>query len=85
MQRFIRFKDYTTICSSAPSEILALIALEARDAILQRNLTIIQSNLTVLDTFFEDYSESFSWIRPVAGTIAFAEFSGDQSNRTTGG
>jgi len=79
MQHFIRFKDYTTICSSAPSEILALIALEARETILQRNLTIIQNNLAVLDTFFEDYSESFSWIRPVAGTIAFAEFSGDKS------
>ncbi len=32
LARIARFKDYTTICSSAPSEILAIIGLRARDA-----------------------------------------------------
>ena len=31
LARVAAFKDYTTICSSAPSEILAIIALRARD------------------------------------------------------
>ena len=32
-----RFKDYTTICASAPAEILALIALRARERVLARS------------------------------------------------
>jgi len=37
MRRLVQLKDYTTICSSAPSEILALAGLRARDAILARH------------------------------------------------
>lgn len=79
MQEFIRFKDYTTICSSAPSEILALIALEAKDEILARNLGIIKSNLDCLEQFFSQYSDLFSWVHPVAGTITFATYLGQES------
>ena len=37
LARVAAFKDYTTICSSAPSEILAIIALRARDRVLARS------------------------------------------------
>jgi aspartate/methionine/tyrosine aminotransferase len=66
------FKDYTTICSSAPSEVLALMALRAKEAILERNLGIIRANLRVLDGFFAAHAAALSWNRPRAGTIAFA-------------
>jgi aspartate/methionine/tyrosine aminotransferase len=65
------FKDYTTICNSAPSEILAGIALRNRDAILKRNLAIIRKNLARLSTFFTQYSNLFKWIQPKAGPIGF--------------
>ena len=42
------FKDYTTICSSAPSEVLALIGLRARAAIIERHRSRILRNLDVL-------------------------------------
>ena len=35
LERCARFKDYTTICSSAPSEVLALIGLRGREAVLR--------------------------------------------------
>ena len=73
MQRFVNFKDYTTICGSAPSEILALIALNAKDAIIERTLAIVRDNLSVLDSFFAQHSESFAWSRPNAGTITLVE------------
>ena len=61
------FKDYTTICSSAPSEILAIMALRNRDTILQRNLGIIRHNLSVLNDFFQSASRAFFVVCPTSG------------------
>ncbi len=66
-----RLKDYTTICSSAPSEILALIALRARDRVLGRSRAIVAANLLIVDAFFADHSDAFSWVRPRGGSTAF--------------
>jgi len=65
------YKDYTTICSSAPSEILAIAALKAKDRILKRNLKLIGDNLNLLDAFFAEYDHVFKWNRPKAGPIGF--------------
>lgn len=67
------FKDYTTICSSAPSEFLATLALRHRTAIVHRNLGIIQSNLDRLERFFAAHADLFRWHMPAAGPIAFPE------------
>ena len=66
-----RFKDYTTICNSAPSEVLALIALRARERVLERSLGIISENLPHVDGFFERWAEKLDWVRPTAGCIGF--------------
>ena len=71
LERCAAFKDYTTICSSAPSEILALIALRARDRVLARSREIVLGNLPLLDAFFERWPSAFSWVRPRGGSIAF--------------
>ncbi len=71
LQRCAAFKDYTTICSAAPSEVLALIALRARETVLDRSRTIVGSNLERLDTFFADWADRFSWVRPRAGSVGF--------------
>lgn len=65
------FKDYTTICNSAPSEFLATLALRHSKKILARNLGIIQENLQLLDRFFEQWQDYFQWQKPLAGPIAF--------------
>jgi aspartate/methionine/tyrosine aminotransferase len=66
-------KHYLSICNSAPSEVLALIALRNKDKILARNLDIIQSNITLLDGFFSDQVDLFAWTRPKGGCIGFPE------------
>ena len=71
LARCAAFKDYTTICSSAPSEILALIGLRARDTVLARSRRIVAANLDLLDGFFENWPDRFSWVRPRAGSVGF--------------
>ena len=65
------FKDYTTICKSAPSEFLATLALRHSEVIVERNLQIIRDNLDRLDHFFGAHAELFGWYRPRAESIAF--------------
>jgi len=71
LARVAAFKDYTTICSSAPSEILSTIALRARERVLARSRMIVAANLDLLDAFFEDWADRFVWVRPRAGSIGF--------------
>ena len=71
-------KDYSTICSSAPSEFLAELALRHRRLLVERNLRIIGRNLARLDEFFAGHAERFAWQRPRAGPIAFPRLIDDE-------
>ncbi len=79
MNQMKHFKDYTTICNSAPSEWLATFALSHKEKILERNLAIIQKNLTMLDHFFEKYCTLFEWSKPIAGSVGFVKIKIDQT------
>ncbi|HVE12294.1 MAG TPA: aminotransferase class I/II-fold pyridoxal phosphate-dependent enzyme [Elusimicrobiota bacterium] len=72
-RRLAELKDYTTICGSAPSEVLALIGLRAKETILARHRERIARNLGLLDGFFRRQARAFGWIRPRAGSIGFAK------------
>jgi aspartate/methionine/tyrosine aminotransferase len=71
LERCASFKDYTTICASAPSEILALIGLRARETVLVRSREIVAANMERLDVFFEAWVDRFTWVRPRAGSVGF--------------
>lgn len=75
--RVAALKDYTTICNSAPSEVLALIALRAKEEVLGHNLGIVLGNLPLVDAFFEKWREVFEWVRPKAGCIGFPRLLSD--------
>jgi aspartate/methionine/tyrosine aminotransferase len=77
LRRSMSLKDYTTICSSAPSEILSLIGLRARDRVVARSRAIVLGNLPVLRDFMKRHHEHLSWTPPRAGSICFPRFSGD--------
>jgi aspartate/methionine/tyrosine aminotransferase len=72
--RMAELKDYTTICSSAPSEFLAEAALRHAAVLAERSRAIIEGNLVLLDAFFERRSALFSWRKPKAGPVAFPRF-----------
>jgi aspartate/methionine/tyrosine aminotransferase len=71
LARLAAIKDYTTICASAPSEVLALIALRARDRVLSRCRGIVTANMPPLDAFFARWPDVFEWVRPRGGSIGF--------------
>lgn len=75
LTRCAALKDYTTICSAGPSEILALIALRARETILARSRGIVAANLVRLDAFFADWPDRFTWVRPRGGSVGFPRLS----------
>ncbi len=68
--RMAAFKDYTTICNSAPSEFIAAIALKNRERIVEMSLNIIRDNLEELNRFFVAHADLFYWRPPKAGPIA---------------
>jgi len=71
-------KDYTTICSSAPSEVLSIIGLRSKDMIVTRHLERVRRNLDLLDEIFIAHADLFEWTRPRAGTIAFPRYKGEE-------
>ena len=71
VETLLRLKDYTTICSSAPGEFLARAALEQAEAIIRRNVGIIQANLEHARRFMARQSAVFAWRGPLAGPVAF--------------
>ena len=78
LDRLERAKHYTSICNSAPSEILAIIALRARERILARNRAIVSANLPVFDAFFARFHDLFDWRPPQGSCVAFPGYVGDE-------
>ena len=66
-------KDFTTICASAPSEVLALIAVRAADRLIGRALDGITRNLGLIDEFVLRRAGAMRWVRPRGGSIGFPE------------
>jgi aspartate/methionine/tyrosine aminotransferase len=76
LDKLERAKHYTTICNSAPSEVLALIALRAREHLLDRNRRIVTENLPVFTDFFARYPDLFEFTAPDGGCVCFPRYLG---------
>ena len=66
----INWKHYTTICPPAPSERLALAALQAHAPLVERSRGIIATNLQLAEAFFARHAARFDWRPPRAGSVA---------------
>lgn len=78
LQRMERFKHYLSICNSAPSEKLAVIALGAGERILARNRDLAVRNLNVLDGFFAEFPDLFDWEEPDGGFVGYPRYNGPE-------
>jgi aspartate/methionine/tyrosine aminotransferase len=64
-------KDYTSICSSAPSETLARLALRHGERLVEQSQGVIESNRKRLQSFLDRHPGLFRGAFPQAGPIAF--------------
>ena len=76
LEKIVDLKHYTTICSSAPSELLSALALRHRDVFADRSRAIVLANLELVDAFLSQHADRFSWVRPNASTIGFVRMEG---------
>ena len=82
LSRMERVKHYLSICNAGPSELLATIALKARESILARNHALIDTNLEKLGAFFDEHSALFEWSVPKGGCIGFPKYLGEDGVET---
>ena len=71
-------RDYTTLCSPAPSEVLGTIALRAAPELAERSRAIIAANLPLVDALMADHADRLDWVRPAAGSIGFPRYRGSE-------
>ena len=69
-------KDYNSICSSAPSEFLAGVAVRQFDRLVARSRGIVAANLATLKGFFARRGGALNWTAPEGGSIGFPNFAG---------
>lgn len=74
LKKIEQMKYYTSICNSAPSEILSLMALRVSETILERNNRILHENLILLHDFMERYTHKFSWVRSQGGCVGLVKY-----------
>jgi aspartate/methionine/tyrosine aminotransferase len=76
LARMERVKHYLSICGPAPSELLARIALKARERLLDRNRRLTAANLARLLEFFDRHPALFEWYIPDGGCIMYPRYLG---------
>jgi aspartate/methionine/tyrosine aminotransferase len=76
LYRMKKLKDYLSICNSAPSEVLSLIALKNQKAILNRNNEIVDRNIRLVGNVIEKHADLFSWVLPQGGCVGFVRYNG---------
>lgn len=78
--RLQAYKDYTTICSPAPVERLALIALHNAEKLRLRAQLILEHNRPLLADFLSRYSHKISGALPAAGPVCFLRYHGPSAS-----
>ncbi len=70
------FRQYLSVCSAGPSEVLANIALKATAAITGRNRRLAEANLLLLRAMLARHPELFDWTVPDGGVVGYVRYGG---------
>ena len=74
-----QLKDYTTICSSAPGELLAMVAIEHGPEIIHRDLEIVETNLVIARGLFDALPRLLQLNTGSGGSVLLPRFTGEVS------
>ena len=78
LNKVVAFKDYLSICSSGPSEILSIIALNHPEKFITPNLNKIKTNIELFSGFAKQHQDLLTFIPPKAGSVAFVKMNVDE-------
>jgi aspartate/methionine/tyrosine aminotransferase len=70
----LKLKDYSTIAPSSVSEVLADIALERRDKLLERTRFLLNERWPALEDWAATHARALHWTPPAAGAICFFSY-----------
>ncbi|MCP2353249.1 aspartate/methionine/tyrosine aminotransferase [Nonomuraea thailandensis] len=68
--RLLDYRYWTTLATSAPSEVLAIAGLQAAPALLDRANSLMRANAGALASFVES-TPGWDWVPPAGGTCAY--------------
>ena len=71
LARYLNARSYFSISTSMPGERLGVLAARHSEAIFERARRVAGANLSLLEQFFETFSDTFDWVRPEGGFTAF--------------
>jgi aspartate/methionine/tyrosine aminotransferase len=84
MKRVQQINDYTSICTSSPSEVLSLIALRNATTLIERCRRIVGTVREDVKSFCLQNSDVLDWAEPRAGSFVFPKLL-LQNNQPGGG
>lgn len=76
LEKAVRLKHYLSICNSAPSERLALVALTHADAILTRTRAIARAGYEKVSSFLSDFPQLIETYEPDGGVVMYPRYLG---------
>ena len=79
MKRLSQLRDYTTMCNSAPSEILALMAIRNQEALFKRHRDRVHSHLERLTAFIAEHAGKLELARPLGSTVCLVRVLDDSA------
>jgi aspartate/methionine/tyrosine aminotransferase len=80
LKHILAFKDYLSICNSATSEILTLIAINNIEKFLNPNIKKIRNNILHFTEFANKHNDFFKFIPPKAGSTSFIKLNIEESS-----
>lgn len=82
LKTYLNARQYFSVSNGSAGEILAEIAVRARQTIWRKSQDAASRNLALLDAFMTQRPDTFGWIRPRGGMTAFPWLLSGEDSRT---